>query len=401
MPHGSSNAPSVRMLYQHRVASGAIDLDPAQRDLAERFDRLIDELVLADTVRGAKTSPLGWLFAQRKATKPVRGLYIHGAVGRGKTMLMDWFHELAPVGKKRRAHFFAFMQDVHERIHDHRQKFKRGETKEEDPIPPVARAIAAKAKLICFDEFHVLDIADAMILSRLFKVLFEEGAVLVATSNVEPDDLYLNGLNRSLFLPFIDLLKAHCDVWALDARTDYRRERLSHFAAYQTPLGSKADAAMDEAFALATAHESVAPLTISVRGHDVHIPAASPDVARFTFDELCAKPLGAADYLELASRYPTIFVDQVPTLDYAKRNEAKRFIILIDVLYDNGNRLFVSAANTPDEIYRVPAGLKIGEFSRASSRLVQMTSAEWMIAWEARLTGKKPLIGDQNQTNAL
>jgi cell division protein ZapE len=149
---------------------------------------------------------------------------------------------------KRRAHFFAFMQDVHERIHDHRQKYKRGETREEDPIPPVARELAAKARLLCFDEFHVLDIADAMILSRLFKVLFEEGVVLVATSNVIPDQLYLDGLNRMLFLPFIDLLKAHCDVWSLDSRTDYRREKLSHFSAYQTPLGEAADAAMGEAF---------------------------------------------------------------------------------------------------------------------------------------------------------
>lgn len=248
----------------------------------------------------------------------------------------------------------------------------------------MARAIASQAKLISFDEFHVLDIADAMILLRLFTVLFEEGVTLVSTSNVVPEQLYENGLNRSLFLPFIDLLKAHCDIWNLDARTDYRRERLSHFAAYQTPLGPKADAAMDEAFELATAHETVAPLTITVRGHAVHIPAASQTVARFTFDELCAKPLGAADYIELASRFPTIFVDHVPTLDYSKRNEAKRFIILIDVLYDNGNRLFLSASNPPDDIYRVPAGLKVGEFTRASSRLVQMTSKEWLEGWEGR-----------------
>jgi cell division protein ZapE len=244
--------------------------------------------------------------------------------------------------------------------------------------------IASEARLISFDEFHVLDIADAMILLRLFKVLFDEGVTLVATSNVVPDHLYENGLNRALFLPFIDLLKANCDIWNLDARTDYRRETLSHFAAYQTPLGAKADAAMDAAFALATAHEAVAPLSIPVRGHDVHIPAASSTVARFTFDELCAKPLGAADYIELASRYPTLFVDHVPTLDYSRRNEAKRFIILIDVLYDNGNRLFLSAANPPDDIYRVPAGLRVGEFTRASSRLVQMTSREWLEEWERR-----------------
>ena len=384
MPHGSINAPSVRMLYERRVGDGTLEADPAQRALADRLDGLIMALSAATNGGGSKSSPLGWLFAKRKSELHARGLYIHGSVGRGKTMLMDWFHELVPVPKKRRAHFFAFMEDVHKRINDHRQAYKRGETREEDPIPPVARAIAAEARLISFDEFHVLDIADAMILLRLFNVLFAEGVTLIATSNVRPEDLYENGLNRALFLPFIDLLKAHCDIWNLDARTDYRRERLSHFAAYQMPLVIRADEAMEEAFALATAHQPVAPLTISVRGHDVHIPAASPSVARFTFDELCAKPLGAADYIELASRFPTLFVDHVPTLDYSKRNEAKRFIILIDVLYDNGNRLFLSAANPPDEIYRVPAGLKMGEFSRASSRLVQMTSREWLEAWEER-----------------
>ncbi len=181
-----------------------------------------------------------------------------------------------------------------------------------------------------------------------------------------------------LFLPFIDLLKAHCDVWSLDSRTDYRREKLSHFSAYQTPLGEAADAAMDEAFLLATSGERVEPVRLKVRGHNFDIPSASRSCARFSFDDLCAKPLGAADYLELASRYATIFIDHVPTLEFARRNEAKRFIILIDVLYDNGNRLFLSAANPPDDIYRVPQGLKIGEFTRTSSRLIEMTSVEWL-----------------------
>ncbi len=378
--------PSVRALYERRARSGALEADAAQRALADRLDRLI--LALDQSGAGAKpgmkSSALGWIFARKNPQTPVRGLYVHGAVGRGKTMLMDWFYEIAPVVLKRRAHFFAFMLDVHERIHAHRQAYKRGETREEDPIPPVARDLAARARLICFDEFHVLDIADAMILSRLFKALFEEGVVLVATSNVIPDELYLNGLNRDLFLPFIGLLKANCDVWDLDSRTDYRREKLSHFAAYQTPLGAKADDAMDEAFALATAHEAVQPVRLTVRGHNFDIPLASPSCARFSFDDLCAKPLGAADYLELASRYGTIFIDHVPTLEFSKRNEAKRFIILIDVLYDSGNRLFLSAANPPDDIYRVPAGLKVGEFARTSSRLIEMTSVEWLAAWEKR-----------------
>lgn len=374
--------PSVRALYDGRVAKGLIQKDPAQRLMADRYDQLIAQLASREAIVGAKGSALGWLFKRKTPTAKPNGLYVHGLVGRGKTMLMDWFYEIAPVKSKRRAHFHAFMQDVHERIHAHRQAYKRGETREEDPVPPVARALAKDCQLLCFDEFHVLDIADAMILSRLFTVMFDEGVVLVATSNVMPDDLYRDGLNRSLFLPFIELLKTHCNVWDLDAHTDFRREKLKSFAAYQTPLGAEADAAMDEAFTLAVAHQEVAPITLTVRGHNFHVPHASETVARFTFDDLCAKPLGAADYIELARRYGTIFIDHVPTLDFSKRNEAKRFIILIDVLYDNGNSLFLSAANGPDEIYQVPAGLKIGEFSRASSRLVEMTGAEWLKTWE-------------------
>jgi cell division protein ZapE len=194
----------------------------------------------------------------------------------------------------------------------------------------------------------------------------------------------MDGLNRQLFLPFIALLKAHCDVETLDAAKDFRRDRLAHVGAYQTPLGPKADRTMDEAWRFATAGEHVARLDLMVRGHKVAIPAATKSAARFTFEELCAKPLGAADYMELAERYPTIFIDHVPELNYAKRNEAKRFIILIDVLYDNGNRLFLSAERGPDDIYQVPQGLKVGEFTRASSRLVQMTSVDWLEAWEKK-----------------
>lgn len=371
------NLPSVRALYDARCAKGLITRDVSQANLTDRYDQLLRQISVQDAISGSKSSALGWIFRTKTPVQNPRGLYVYGLVGRGKTMLMDWFYDLAPTEFKRRVHFHVFMQDVHALIHAHRQAYKHGETTEKDPVPSVAQAMLKRCRLLCFDEFHVLDIADAMILSRLFKVMFENGVVLVATSNVDPDDLYLDGLNRSLFLPFIDLLKAHCDVWDLDARTDYRREKLMGFTAYQTPLGEKADDALDEAFALASAHQTVAPITLKVRGHDFHVPLASESVARFTFDDLCAKPLGAADYIELANRYQTIFIDHVPTLDFSKRNEAKRFIILIDVLYDNGTRLFLSAANGPDEIYRVKAGLKIGEFARTSSRLVEMTGADW------------------------
>lgn len=369
----------VTSRYDDEVAADRFQRDPAQEAFAARLDKLDAQITAQAPAHGLIGRLLG-----KKPALAARGLYIHGAVGRGKTALMDMFFEVSSEPRKRRAHFHAFMQEVHERVHAHRQAFKRGETSEEDPIAPTARAIARDVQLLCFDEFHVLDIADAMILSRLFKVLFEEGVVLVATSNAAPEELYLNGLNRELFLPFIKMLRDNADIFNLDARTDYRREKLSHFAAYQTPLGTKADAAMDEAWELATAHESAAPLRLHVRGHNFDIPLASATAARFSFDDLCAKPLGAADYLELARRYGTIFIDHVPTLDFARRNEAKRFIILIDVLYDSHNRLFLSAANPPDDIYRVPAGLKAGEFTRTSSRLIEMTSVAWLEAWAGR-----------------
>jgi cell division protein ZapE len=385
---------SVKTAYDLAVTAQKLSRDAAQVSLAVRLDQLNAQLA-APAVRkngsffarliGPKTSPL-----------PARGLYIHGAVGRGKTMLMDMFFAACPDSSKRRVHFHAFMQDVHERIHAHRQAFKRGENKEEDPIAPVARDLAKEARLLCFDEFHVLDIADAMILSRLFKVLFEEGVVLVATSNLVPGDLYFNGLNRELFLPFIALLKQNADVFNLDAKMDYRREKLKSMAVYGTPLNAAADAAMDEAWALATAHEEPEPKTIMVRGHRFDIPLSAPSAARFGFDDLCAKPLGAADYLALAKLYPTIFIDHVPHLDFSRRNEAKRFIILIDVLYDFGSRIFISASDAPDDIYSVKSGLKVGEFTRTSSRLIEMASEAYVAAWEKLQKDPSP-VADSRQ----
>jgi cell division protein ZapE len=373
---------SVKTAYDLAVGGHNLSRDLAQEALVEKLDQLNEQLC-ASAGRG-NGSLLSRILGQRGGAVPTRGLYIHGAVGRGKTMLMDMFFATCPEPAKRRVHFHAFMQDVHERIHAHRQAFKRGENNEEDPIAPVARQLAKEARLLCFDEFHVLDIADAMILSRLFKVLFENGVVLVATSNVEPGDLYFNGLNRELFLPFIALLRRHADIFSLDAKIDYRREKLKNMEIYRTPLGQEADAAMDEAWALVTAHEKAAPKTIMVRGHRLDVPLSAPSAARFGFDDLCAKPLGAADYLALARLYPTIFIDRVPHLDFSQRNEAKRFIILIDVLYDFGNRIFISAAAAPDDIYSVKAGLKVGEFTRTSSRLIEMASEAYVEAWRKR-----------------
>jgi cell division protein ZapE len=373
---------SVKTAYSLAVTAQKLARDPAQEALVERLEQLSADLALRTGRENG--SLLSRILGGRRAPAVLRGLYIHGAVGRGKTMLMDMFFTACQKPAKRRVHFHAFMQDVHERIHAHRQAFKRGENNEEDPIAPVARRLAQEARLLCFDEFHVLDIADAMILSRLFKVLFEQGVVLVATSNVEPGDLYHNGLNRELFLPFIALLIRHAEVFNLDAKMDYRREKLKNMAVYRTPLGRETDAAMDEAWGLATAHEDPAPQTIMVRGHRFDIPLSAPSAARFGFDDLCAKPLGAADYLALAKLYPTIFIDHVPHLDFSRRNEAKRFIILIDVLYDFGSRVFISAAAVPDDIYSVKSGLKVGEFTRTSSRLIEMASEAYVAAWERR-----------------
>src|SRR5690606_7639820 len=299
--------PSVREHYDAMVAAGDVDADPAQLELTVRYDRLIEEICTRRLSR--KSSALGWLFGKRKeATSVIKGLYVHGEVGRGKTMLMDMFFSLLPVERKRRAHFNEFMADVHERIYAHRQALKRGETKQDDPIPPVADALSQQAWVLCFDEFTVTDIADAMILSRLFSALFAEGVVLVATSNVAPDELYRDGLNRGLFEPFIEILKRHAAVMRLDNGTDYRLEKLNRLPVYITPLGPKADRMMDEAWLTATDGEAGNEERLVVKGRSVIIPRAVARAARFSFADLCSKPLGARDYMAIAGHFDTIFI---------------------------------------------------------------------------------------------
>lgn len=369
--------PSVLEHYEGMVAAGEVDADPAQLALTELFDRLI--ISLCNKRLSRKSSALGWLFGKRRdASDIIKGLYIHGEVGRGKTMLMDMFHKLLPVERKRRAHFNDFMADVHERIHAHRQAFKRGETKQEDPIPPVADALSAEAWVLCFDEFTVTDITDAMILSRLFSALFERGVVLVATSNVAPDNLYRDGLNRQLFLPFIDLLKRYVDVVNLDSRTDYRLEKLDRQPVYLTPLGFETTKRMDAAWNAFKNGASETSDNVKVKGREVAIPRAVPAGARFTFADLCAKPLGASDYIAIVSRYHTLFIDDVPMLDMARRNEAKRFILLVDTLYDHHAQLFVSAEAAPEKLYIAKSGTEAFEFDRTASRLFEMQSAEYL-----------------------
>ncbi len=373
--------PSVSERYDSLAASGDIEADPQQRLLAKRYDTLIEAICAKRLTR--KSSALGWLFGRSKqAANPVKGLYVHGEVGRGKTMLMDMFFELLPVERKRRAHFNDFMADVHERIHAHRQAFKNGETKQEDPIPPVAEALEKQAWVLCFDEFTVTDIADAMILSRLFSALFERGVVLVATSNVAPDNLYPNGLNRQLFLPFVSILKTRVNVINLDSRTDYRLEKLDRQPVYITPLSSESDAKMDEAWRILTDGRRETAETITVKGRNIHLTRTVGDAVRVTFDELCAKPLAAADYLAIMARFRTMFIDHVPVLELSRRNEAKRFILLVDTLYDHHARAVISAAATPDKLYSAPSGTEAFEFDRTASRLFEMQSAEYLEAFE-------------------
>ncbi len=373
--------PSVSERYDSLAAAGDIEADPQQQILAKRFDALIEAICSKRLSR--KSSALGWLFGKsKKVAEPIKGLYIHGEVGRGKTMLMDMFFELLPVERKRRAHFNDFMADVHERINAHRQALKRGQTKQEDPIPPVAEALAQQAWVLCFDEFTVTDIADAMILSRLFSALFERGVVLIATSNVAPDNLYPNGLNRQLFMPFVSILKTRVDVINLDSRTDYRLEKLDRQPVYLTPLGAESDAKMDEAWKILTEGRRETSVTIDFRGRKIVLNRTVGDAVRVTFDELCAKPLAAADYLAIMARFRTMFIDHVPVLDLSRRNEAKRFILLVDTLYDHRARAVISAAASPDQLYIASSGTEAFEFDRTASRLFEMQSAEYLEAFE-------------------
>lgn len=375
---------SIYRKLEALVANGERKRDPAQFTIARRFDHLSAELLASRPSR--KNNALGWLFASRKKDHPpVKGLYIHGGVGRGKTMLMDMFFEAVPIQRKRRAHFHEFMADVHERIYKHRQKLKNGETKQADPIPPVASELFGEARLLCFDEFSVTDIADAMILGRLFGELFAKGCVLVATSNVAPDDLYRDGLNRGLFLPFIELLKANAEVISLDTDTDYRLTKTDGSPVWLSPLGPEADAAMARAWAHETGNVPAAPADVPRKGRKIPVPAASGKSARFNFGDLCQQPLGAADYLAILERYSTIFVDHVPHLGPHMRNETKRFILLVDTLYDNGARLFASAAAEPQDLLTQKKGTEGFEFDRTVSRLIEMQSEEYAAAHPANV----------------
>ncbi len=357
-------------LFRARQQAGGLIADPAQELAAEKLQSLWRALADYKPLNGERNwrSRLG--LARQPDPAPA-GLYIFGEVGRGKSMLMDLFFATAAVAKKRRVHFHAFMQEVHRRIFERRND--KG-----DPIPSVSRDIAAAATLLCFDEFQVNDIADAMILGRLFAALFDLGVVVVATSNRAPDDLYLDGLQRDRFLPFIALLKEKLDVLELEGHRDYRLARLAGQPVYFAPDDDNAHRALEQAFSDLTDNASIEPRTLQVQGRSLQVPHAAKSVAWFTFDELCARPLGPADYLELCRAYHTFILEAIPRLGPDQRNEARRFNIFIDTLYEAHGNLIASAAVPPQELYE--SGDGSFEFERTVSRLMEMQSAAYIAA---------------------
>ena len=360
--------------YRARVARGDLQPDAAQEAVAAKLDALAEALAAGDA---DPPSLLGRLFGA-KPEEPPRGLYVVGDVGRGKTMLMDLFHEAADIAPKRRVHFHAFMADVHARIHAWRELRKRGAVKGDDPIPPVAAALAAEARLLCFDEFAVTDIADAMILGRLFTALFADRVVVVATSNVEPENLYRDGLNRTLFLPFIGLLQRRMETVRLDAAQDFRYAKLTEAATWFTPDDATARAALDRAFASLTGVARGTPHRLPLLGREILVPEAVGDVARFPFAALCDAPLGSVDFLAIARHYGTVLVDGIRVMGADERNVVKRFINLVDTLYDEQVKLIASAAAEPDRLYDAPDGREVFEFRRTVSRLVEMRSEQYL-----------------------
>ncbi len=376
MPIDLESFGPIHRVYDEYVLSGSLQHDPAQIKLVKQLDQLITKL---DTKRlSSKSSSLGWLFGKKSAENPGKdGLYIWGGVGRGKSLLMDMFFDAANINPKRRIHFNDFMQESHQLIHEQRRLFAAGKSKQEDPVIPVGKILAAKSKLLCFDEFSVSDIADAMLLGRLFKVLFDEGTTIIATSNIPPQELYADGLNRQLFLPFIDLILSRMNVHELVSASDYRLSKLPAGKLYTYPLNEHSNRTMNQVWNLLTDNSEPKLDIIKLKGRKIDVFHTACGVARFHFDQLCREPRGAADFLAIAKRYKSIMIDEIPILASTDRNEAKRLILLIDVLYDNQCHLIASAEGPPESLYRAKSGRESFEFARTASRLMEMQSKEY------------------------
>lgn len=369
-------------LYRARIRGGALKPDPAQAQAAERLQ------ALWHTLRGYDPQPqapvqkpagfLGRLFARKGSgdlsppEDAPEGLYLVGAVGRGKSMLMDLFFETAEVPRKQRIHFHAFMQGAHQRIH----RWKQANPGADDPIPPLADAIFAEAALLCFDEFQVHDITDAMILGRLFEALFARGVVVVATSNTAPDDLFKGKPGRDAFLPFIALIKARVEVLHLQSLQDYRRERIRGLPTWHHPADGRAERALDAAFREMTGEAHGERCTLTVLGRAVEVPQAARGVARMDFDAACGAFLGPADYLAIATHFHTLVLDGIPRLGPENFDKARRFITLVDALYEHRCKLVASAQAEPDRLYE--KGENAAMFERTASRLVEMQSQDYL-----------------------
>lgn len=358
--------------YRAAVADGRVTFDPLQQAVVERLESLHFALAGYRPLTEPPSRWTSWFMKEKRVPMP-RGLYLHGRFGRGKSMLMDLFFAGAPIQPRRRVHFHAFMAEIHDRLHVFRQKTKGTVA---DPLPQVAAEVAERAWLLCFDEFVVNDIADAMILGRLFQALMDAGVVVVATSNFAPDDLYLDGLQRERFLPFIKVLRDQLDVLTLDGPTDYRRARLAGRQVYFHPDTHDSRAAMNDLWHELIGDQTPQPAELLVRGRRLHIPQAVEGYARFRFVDLCDRPLGASDYLAIAAKYPTILVDGVPELGPQNHNEARRFITMIDAFYEAKTKLVLTAAAPPDTLY--PHGKGAFEFQRTASRLMEMQAADYL-----------------------
>lgn len=364
------NSPSsVSSAYETLVKDGALTFDLAQREAVALLDEIGRELVRLEAGRGG----LSGFFKNRKSVP--KGAYIWGEVGRGKTLLMDLFFDLVPIHAKRRVHFHEFMDEVHQGIAAFRRE--TADTKgARDPIPAVIKPILKTTRLLCFDEFHVNDITNAMLLQRLFEKLFSAGVVVVATSNVAPDRLYENGLNRQLFMPFIELLKGHARVVELLGDKDYRREKLSGQAVYHFGVGAAAKTAMDKIWMRLAGGQAGEAATLESIGREIIVPQQAMGVARFSFAQLCETPLGARDYLKLANAYHTLVIDNVPQFGRARADASKRFILLIDTLYDRGVKLAASFATPLDKLGKDDK--TAFEFQRCQSRLIEMQSETYL-----------------------
>ena len=363
--------------YEARIGSGQLTPDPVQAEAAAALDDLAHRLA------NRKTG--GWF----SKAETVTGLYMWGGVGRGKSMLMDLFFEHAPVAARRRVHFHEFMAEVHDRLDAWRRltpdERKRSEWRVkgagDDPVAPVAKQIASEANLLCFDEFQVTQIADAMVLARLFDALFERAVTVVATSNRHPDDLYKDGINRPLFLPFIDHLKTHCRILELASDRDYRLDRLIEAPVWYAPLGPEAETALEAAWDRLTLGAEPQHCVLTVKGRKLDVPREAAGVAWFSFEELCARPLGSRDYLAIAANFNTVILSGIPKLGPENRNEAARFVALIDAFYEARIKLVASAAAEPEHLY--PEGDGSFEFERTASRLHEMRSTDYLA--EARV----------------